>query len=144
MHHIVFIILGAIILFNLSLLIMAIQPFKSIVAHYNLLNAVFVQLFSLFFITNLGISVSDFYMKQLRYFFYVLSLIIYSSAFCYCFYCVSYWLIKKRGKIFIHRMRHQRNGYENLLESSEEVVDRIENPGDCPREKLADFSSSEK
>ena len=135
-----FFVIGAIIAFNLSLLIMAVQPFKSSVAHYNLLNAVFAQLFALFLITNLGSTVSDLYMKQLKYFFYVLCFIISSAGFCYGIF---YWLIKERKnilKIFIHRMRHQRNGYEDLSESSE-VVDR---PSAYPRENLSNFISPEK
>ena len=140
----VFFVIVAIIAFNLSLLIMAVQPFKSSVAHYNLLNAVFVQLFALFLIAKVGITLSGLYMKQLHYFFYVLSFIVYSAGFCYVFFYVSYWIFKKKKiccEIFIHRMRHQRNGYEDLSKSSEEVVDRIENPSAYPRENLANFSS---
>ena len=142
----VFFVLGAIIAFNLSLLIMAIQPFKSSVAHYNLLNAVFIQLLALVLITNLGSTVSDLYMKQLKYFFYVLCLIIYSAGFCYGVFHISYWLIKKRGNCLkiIHRMKHQGNGYEDLSESSEEVVDGVVNPSAHSRENLVNFSSPEK
>ena len=142
----VFLVIGAILAFNLSLLIMAVQPFKSSVAHYNLLNAVFIQLFALFLIADLGTSVSNLYMKQLKYFFYVSCLIISSAGFCYAVFHVSYWIIKKKKncEIFIHRMRHQRNGYEDLSKSSEEVVDRIENSSAYPRENLANFSSPEK
>ena len=142
----VFLVMEAILAFNLSLFIMAVQPFKSSVAHYNLLNAVFMQLFALFLIANLGTFVSDMYMKQLTYFFYVLSLIIYSAGIFYAVFHVSYWIFKKKKicKIFIHRMRHQRNGYKDLSESSEEVVNRIVNPSAYPIENLANFSSPEK
>ena len=141
--NIVFFVIGAILAFNLSLLAMAVQPFKSSVAHYNLLNAVFIQLFALFLIGVLGTSVSNLYMKQLKYFFYVLCLIIYSAGLFYGVFHVSYWIFKKKKafKIFIRRMRHQRNGYEDFSESSEEVVDRIANPSSYPRENLANFSS---
>ena len=139
----VFSVIGAIILFNLSRLIMALQPFKSSVAHYNLLNAAFTQLFALFLIADLGTTVSDLYMKQLTYFFCVLCFIISSAGFCYGVFHVSYWIFKKKKicKILIHRMKHQRNGYEDLSESSEEVVDRIANPSAYPIENLANFSS---
>ena len=144
MPNTVFFVTGSIIAFNLSLLIMVVQPFKSSVAHYNLLNAVFTQLFALFLMANLGITVSYVYMKQLNFFFYVLSFIIYSAEFCYGVFRVSFWIFKKKKfycGIFIHRMRHQRNGYEDLSESSEE---RIANPGAYPRENLANFSSPKK
>ena len=143
MPNAVFFVMGAIIAFNVSLLIMAIQPFKSSVAHYNLLNAVFIQFFALFLLADLGIRVSDMYMKQLTYFFYVLSLITISAGFCYSVFHLSYWLFKK-CKIFIRRMRQQRNGYEDLSESSEEVVDRVVNPSTYPRENLANFISPKK
>ena len=146
-HNTVFFVIGAILAFNVSLLIMAVQPFKSSVAHYNLLNAAFTQPFALFLIANLGIMVSDVHIEQLTFFFFVLSLIIYSAGFFYAVFCVSYWIIKKKKiclKIFIHRMMHQRNGYEDLSESSEEVVDRIANPSAYPRENLANFISPEK
>ena len=55
----VFIIMVAITLLNLSLLLMAVRPFKSSLAHYNLLNAVFIQLLALFCIAFLGISLLD-------------------------------------------------------------------------------------
>ena len=103
----VFFVIVAIIAFNLSLLIMAVQPFKSSVAHYNLLNAVFVQLFALFLIAKVGITLSGLYMKQLHYFFYVLGFMTYSAGICYGFFRVSYWLFKKKKKIcltFIDRM----------------------------------------
>ena len=114
----VFAVIGVITLFNLSFLIMAVQPFKSSAAHYNLLNAVFMQLFALFLIVNLGVAVS--FMRQLNYIFYVLSITLYSSGFCYGVFYVSYWLLKNKKicEIFIYRMRLQRNGYEDLSESS--------------------------
>ena len=141
-----FFVIGAIIAFNLSLLIMTVQPFKSSIAHYNLLNAVFAQLFALFLIIHLGSIVSNLYMKQLTFFFYVLCSITISAGLFYGVFHLTYWLFKKRKicKIFIQRMRHQRNGYEDLSESIEEVVDRIANPSAYPRENLANFISPEK
>ena len=65
---------------------MAVQPFKSSIAHYNLLNAVFAQLFVLFLIIHLGSIVSNLYMKQLTYFFYVLCSITISAGLFYGFF----------------------------------------------------------
>ena len=125
----VFFVMAAIILLNLSLLIMVVQPFKSSLAHYNLLNTVFTQLLTLFCIASLGISLSNLYMKQLTYFFVVLSSLVYSAVLFYCFICVSYWIYNNRKifrKIFFHRIRYHRNGCKDLSESSEErMVNRI-------------------
>ena len=140
----VFFVMAAIILLNLSLLIMVVQPFKSSLAHYNLLNTVFAQFFAMFCIVFLGITVSKLYMKQLTYFFIVLSTLIYSAVLFYCFICVSYWIYKNRKTFctFFFSRKRYRNGYENLSEPSEEkIVDRIENPH--PRENLTNFSSQE-
>ena len=132
-----------IVLLNLSLFIMAVQPFKSSLAHYTLLNAVFIQLLAHFYIIFFAIVFSDLYTKQLSYFFIVLIFLIYPAAFFYGGFCVFYWIFKNRKivrKIFIHRIRYQRNGYEDLSESSEERT--TENPGAYPRENLTNFSST--
>ena len=99
----VFFVVVNLILSNLFILIIAVQPFKSSVAHYNLLNAVFVQLFSLFYTTVLGIAVSGLYMKQLYYFFYLLSALIYPAALYYGVFCAFCWILKF-FKIFICRI----------------------------------------
>ena len=137
-------VIVAVILLNLSLLIMAVQPFKSSLAHYNLLNAVFTQLLALFCILALGISESELYMKQLTYLLYVLNFLISLAALFYFVFCVPYWIFKNRKscKIFINKIRYQRNGYEDLSESNEERS--IDNPRAYLRENLANFSSPEK
>ena len=94
MPNAMFFVIGPIIAFNVSLLIMAIQPFKSSVAHYNLLNAVFAQLFAIFLMADLGTSLSDMYMKQLKYFFYVLSLIISSAGLFYAVFHIFHAFFK--------------------------------------------------
>ena len=137
-------IIVTIVLFNLSLFIMLVQPFKSSLARYNLLAAVFILLFVLFLLIPMGIPLSNLYMKQLTYFFIVLILFIYSAALFYVSFCVSYWIFKNSCKIFIRKIKYQRNGYENLSESSEErIMDRIENPGAYPRGNLAKFNLPE-
>ena len=48
----------------------------------------------------------------------------------------------KRGEISLrYSFTEEASKYEDLLESSEEVVDRVANPSAYPRENLANFSS---
>ena len=96
-----------IVVFNISFLIMAVQPFKSSLAHYNLLNVCFIQLIALILFLSMGMAVTGLYMKQLSYFFVVLIFLIYPAALFYCIFCVFYWIFKNRKifyKIFMCRI----------------------------------------
>jgi hypothetical protein len=111
--------------FHATLLI-TLLPFKSSIAHYNVLNIVFMQLLTLFGLTSIVICFTVFLAPQYLSTFYVLSAIFGCIPLIYAI-AVVFYLIYTHKKVPVNLFYRLKNGY-NRIPESEILPDNSDNP----------------
>ena len=122
---------------HLSLLA-ALQPFKS---NYNTVNIIFLCLPCLLLITFNGLSFAPFTSPHMISFFLVILAVV---PILYTIVLTLRWMYihSQFGLNIFRRLRSWRLGYDQLLDRTERLPDRIENSGEYHRENLSSFVSS--
>ncbi len=141
-----FIVLSTLTLTLHSTLVVMVQPFKPALAHFTLINVVFLQFMVLQLVLNvvmvLAATLSDPYLHVLYTFMAILACI----PLLYATISISHWVYKHRKFSWEVRRRlgAWRRGYARLPEPSEAALpDRIENPENYPSENLTNFVSTQ-
>ena len=141
----VFLSLSSLILILHTTLLATLQPFKSSVSHYNVINITFMLLLTLFTmsVTALQNIISD-DTKLFFFFFFVLALIFGSIPSLYASAIILYWIYSHRkfGLSIMQWLKAWRHGYVQLQNETEALPDRMENSGRYPRGNLANFVST--
>ena len=119
--------LFAIMFMLLVLLIVGIQPFKSQVAHYSKINAIFFTLLAVFYVAVTGWGIATIKVQKFIKFFFTFACIIVIIPFLYALIIVFFWIFSNRrfGLRLAHRLRAWRNSYNSLENDSFDIIEQM-------------------
>ncbi len=134
-----FFFIAGIPLVLVTLLTVLAQPFKSSLAHYNLIHAFFMQLLALLSVCVAGLNVFNFYTHHYGIFL-LFTVMLILAPLIYCVLLVIYLMYKSRNGILkaVVKLKAGRRGYSEVS-AGEEVSDKIVNPQDCHERNQANF-----
>ena len=117
------------------------QPYKKSMSHLNVINIAFLYLFTISFITFVGVYIANETESSLSTAFLVVCSILSAVPQVYMFASILYWIYTHRlfGIGIMQRLRAWRNGYAFINEETDHLPDRIDNSGAYPRKNLSNF-----
>ena len=118
-------------------LLVIVQPYKHTMAHLNKINIIPFQLVFVCVVCVLGCSFSTVLSPYLTEVFFILSNILAVCPQVYLVVLLLYWMYTHRLNMILLRLNAWRRGYVDL---SNDLPDRIENPGAYHRDNLTDFA----
>lgn len=137
-RNVILFTVAAIMFMFLTLLIVAVQPFK--LSRYNFTHAIFTQVMALLCTTIASLNMSAFYTRKVDVFI-LFSCVLMLTPLIYLMLLVLCWSMKRRWSFvrLVWRLKSWRKGYHELTGQSKQEAfsDRIMNPGLYHRENLA-------
>lgn len=105
--------IGATILMLTTILLIVIQPYKSSVAHYTTVNAVFLLLLAMFYVNLLGLYMTYRTQKSVFKLLLNISVLVGTFPLFYISVIILHWIFSHRkfGLTFIRRLNAWRQGY---------------------------------
>ena len=135
----VFFIAASIPLMFTVLTILVVRPFKSSIAYYNWIHAIFAQFLALLCVTIAAANMA-YYFTYHYYTFIVISGVLIIAPIVYSALLVLYFILKSRKYILkaITNFKARRTGYSELSETSNEET--LDNHEQDPKWNLSNFS----
>ena len=114
--NVVFFHFTSMLLALLAILFITIQPFKSNIAHYSYINAMFISLLALFYVSLLGYQAAQLKQPRLVLPFLIVGALTTVLTLLYISAIIIKWMYSQRkfGKLFIKRIYAWRHGYDLL------------------------------
>ena len=120
--------IGSIVLLFFVVLLVKVQPYKRDMAYQTNLNATFLVMIALWYISITGCTFSQLAGPNFTSSFYAVIIVMVISPLLYLAYIAFRWVVSRRiiARELIQRFRARKNGYETL--SSEDVPHRLLDP----------------
>ena len=120
--------IGSIVLLFFVVLLVKVQPYRQDMAYQTNLNATFLIMIALWYISITGCTFSQLAGPNFTNSFYAVIIVMVISPLLYLAYIAFRWVVSRRiiARELIQRFRARKNGYETL--SSEDVPHRLLDP----------------